>query len=194
MKEVWKIGVCLTGSFCTFERVSEQIARLVAQGVEVTPILSVHAAVTDTRFGTAAEWRERLETLTGRKALTTMTEVEPIGPKGYFDALVVAPCTGTTLGKLANAISDTPVTLAVKSHLRRSRPVILAVSTNDALGASFTNIAQLKNRKHIYLVPMAQDDVVNKPNSLVADFSRIGDTIACAMAGLQIQPLFCEPS
>lgn len=194
MNEIHTIGWCLSGSFCTFERVSEQIRALVAQGMDITPILSVHAASTDTRFGTAAAWRERLESLTGHEALTTLTAVEPIGPKGYFDALVVAPCTGTTLGKLANGISDTPVTLAVKSHLRRSRPVILAVSTNDALGASFGNIAFLKNMKHIYLAPMAQDDVVNKPNSLVADFSRIGETLVCAMAGLQIQPLFLAPS
>lgn len=194
MSDCQKLGICLSGSFCTFERVAEQIRLLVLAGMDITPILSAHTALTDTRFGTAAQWRERLEEITGHKALTTLTEVEPIGPKGYFDALVVAPCTGTTLGKLANGISDTPVTLAVKSHLRRSRPVILAVSTNDALGASFRNIALLKNTKHIYLVPMAQDDVVNKPNSLVADFTRIGDTVTCAMAGLQIQPLFCSPS
>lgn len=194
MNTAYKIGWCLSGSFCTFERVSEQIRALLADGMDITPILSHHAATTDTRFGLATEWRERLESLTGHTPLTTLTAVEPIGPKGYFDALVVAPCTGTTLGKLANGISDTPVTLAVKSHLRRSRPVILAVSTNDALGASFRSIALLKNTKHIYLVPMAQDDVVNKPNSLVADFSRIADTITCAMAGMQLQPLFCVSS
>jgi len=185
-----RVGYCLCGSFCTFERSFEQMRHMVAEGVQVTPILSFHAASTDTRFGRAQEWRERFEELTGRQALTTLPAVEPIGPKGWFDVLVVAPCTGSTLGKLANGISDTPVTLAVKSHLRRSRPVVLAVSTNDALGGSYRSIALLKNMKHLYFVPMAQDDVVNKPNSLVADFSRIDDTIACAMAGLQIQPLF----
>lgn len=191
MTQALKLGICMSGSFCTFERVYTQLGQMIADGVDVTPILSFQASTVDTRFGTAAEWRERLEALTGHRPLTTMTEVEPIGPKGYFDVLAVAPCTGTTLGKLAHGISDTPVTLAVKSHLRRSCPVVLAVSTNDALGASFHNIATLKNTKHIYLVPMAQDDVVAKPNSLVADFTRLQDTIACATAGIQLQPLFC---
>lgn len=190
MTEMLRVGFCLCGSFCTFEKAYAQMRQMVAGGMDVTPILSFHASTTDTRFGRAADWKERLEALTGKSALTTLTEVEPIGPKGYFDVLVVAPCTGTTLGKLANGISDTPVTLAVKSHLRRSRPVVIAVSTNDALGGSFRSIAQLKNVKHLYFVPMGQDDVVNKPNSLVADFTRIEDTVACAMAGLQIQPLF----
>ncbi len=193
MMTSWKLGWCITGSFCTFERVYEQCARLVAAGADITPILSYNAASVDTRFGAADQWRARWEALTGHTALTTLTQVEPIGPKGYFDVLVVAPCTGATLGKLANGISDTPVTLAVKSHLRRSRPVVLAVSTNDALGGSFGSLAALKNIKHLYLVPMAQDDVVNKPNSLVADFSRLEDTIACALTGLQIQPLFVSP-
>ncbi len=193
MEKGLKIGFCLCGSFCTFERVYAQMRQMIAAGMELTPILSFHAAATDTRFGRAEEWLARFEALTGHKALVTLTDVEPIGPKGYFDVLVVAPCTGTTLGKLANGISDTPVTLAVKSHLRRSRPVVLAVSTNDALGGSFRSIAVLKNTKHLYFVPLAQDDVVNKPNSLVADFSRIEDTIACAMTGLQIQPLFFSP-
>lgn len=190
MNEPLRIGYCLCGSFCTFEKTYTQLRQLLAEGMDVTPILSFNAASVDTRFGDAAQWRMKLEAATGHKALTTLTEVEPIGPKGYFDVLVVAPCTGTTLGKLANGISDTPVTLAVKSHLRRSRPVVLAVSTNDALGASLRSIALLKNTKHLFFVPMEQDDVVAKPNSLVADFTRIGDTIACAMTGLQIQPLF----
>ncbi len=189
MTQTLRIGFCLSGSFCTFERAYTQVRHLLAQGHEVTPILSFHAAATDTRFGRADEWLRKLEQTTGKTALTTLTAVEPIGPKGYFDVLVVAPCTGTTLGKLANGISDTPVTLAVKSHLRRSRPVVIAVSTNDALGASFRSIALLKNVKHLYFVPMAQDDVVNKPNSLVADFTRLEDTIACALEGLQLQPL-----
>lgn len=190
MSESLRVGWCLSGSFCTFERAYTQIRRAVAGGMDVTPILSFHAASTDTRFGQAAEWLTKLEAVTGHTALTTLTAVEPIGPKGYFDVLVVAPCTGTTLGKLANGISDTPVTLAVKSHLRRSRPVVLGVSTNDALGASMRSIALLKNTKHLYFVPMAQDDVVAKPNSLVADFSRVEETIACALTGLQLQPLF----
>ena len=190
MTQALRIGFCLCGSFCTFEKAYAEMRRLIAGGMEVTPILSFNAVSTDTRFGRAEEWKQRMEALTGHAALTTLTAVEPIGPKGYFDVLVVAPCTGTTLGKLANGISDTPVTLAVKSHLRRSRPVVIAVSTNDALGASFRSIASLKSVKHLYFVPMGQDDVVNKPNSLVADFTRLDETIACSMAGMQIQPLF----
>ena len=185
-----RIGFALTGSFCTFDRVIAQMEELKAQGADITPILSFNAATIDTRFGKAEDFRERLTVITGHAPLTTRTEVEPIGPKGMFDVLVVAPCTGSTLGRLANGISDTPVTLAVKSHLRRSRPVILAVSTNDALGASMRNIALLKNTKYMYLVPMRQDDTVSKPNSLVADFTRIADTITAAQAGTQLQPLF----
>ncbi len=184
------VGVALSGSFCTFERVMKQIRELVEQGMEVTPILSFNASGMDTRFGKAEDWKARLREMTGKEPLTTLAEVEPIGPKGMLDVLVVAPCTGTTLARLANGLSDTPVSLAVKSHLRRSRPVVLAVSTNDALGASMRNIALLKNTKHIYFVPMSQDDPVNKPNSMVADFSKIGETITSALSGVQIQPLF----
>ncbi len=184
------IGFAWCGSFCTFERAILQVEHMVERGHAVTPILSVPAATMDTRFGTAVSWRERLETLTGNKALCTLQEVEPIGPRGLFDVLVVAPCTGTTLGRLANGLSDSPVSLAVKSHLRRGRPVILAVSTNDALGASMRSIALLKNTKGMYFVPMAQDDPVNKPNSLVADFTRLEETIQSALAGVQIQPIF----
>ena len=185
-----RIGFALSGSFCTFDRVIHEIKKLVEAGYEITPILSFAAGTTDTRFGQAENFHQRLVEITGKEPLTTLTEVEPVGPKGMFDVLVVAPCTGSTLGRLANGISDTPVTLAVKSHLRRSRPVVLAVSTNDALGASLRNIAFLKNAKHIYFVPLGQDDTDNKPNSLVADFGRIEDTITAALAGTQIQPLF----
>ncbi len=184
------VGFAMSGSFCTFDRVIVQINELVKAGMEVTPILSFNASSLDTRFGKAEDFRRRLIELTGREPMTTLTQVEPIGPKGLFDIMVVAPCTGTTLGRLANGLSDTPVSLAVKSHLRRSRPVVLAVSTNDALGASMRNIALLKNTKNIYFVPMSQDDAENKPNSLVADFTRISDTMAAAMNGIQLQPLF----
>ena len=185
-----RIGFALTGSFCTFDRVMAQIKQLREKGADITPIMSFNASSLDTRFGKAEDFKGQLEAITGHAPLLTLAEVEPIGPKGMFDVLVVAPCTGSTLGRLANGISDTPVTLAVKSHLRRSRPVILAISTNDALGASMRNIALLKNTKYVYLVPMAQDDTANKPNSLVADFTRIEDTIIAAQAGKQLQPLF----
>ncbi len=185
-----KIGFALCGSFCTFHRALEQMEALTAEGMSVTPILSFCAASTDTRFGTAVEWRERFLLATGHPPLLTLPEVEPIGPKGYFDVLVVAPCTGSTLGRLANGISDTPVTLAVKSQLRRNRPVVIAVSTNDALGFSMKNIALLKNSKHLYFVPMSQDDAANKPNSLVADFTKLSAAIHAACVGVQLQPLF----
>ena len=190
MMAALRIGFALTGSFCTFARVIQEVQKLTDAGHEVTPILSFAARDTDTRFGKAEDFSRQLEEITGRTPITTLTEAEPIGPNGLFDVLVVAPCTGSTLGRLANGISETPVTLAVKSHLRRNRPVVLAVSTNDALGASLRNIAYLKNAKNIYFVPLSQDDPVSKPNSLVADFTRIDDTITAALAGTQIQPLF----
>ena len=186
------IGWVLCGSFCTFERVTAEMRRFVQCGADVTPILSPTAASTDTRFGTAEHWKHTLREITGKSPMATLTEVEPIGPKRMFDALIVAPCTGTTLGKLANGISDGAAALAVKSHLRSERPVLLAVSTNDAMGASFRNIALLKNVKHIYLVPMEQDDPSKKPNSLVADFTRIEETLLTALDGRQTLPLFVK--
>ena len=185
-----RVGFAFCGSFCTYANAMVALERVKAAFGDVLPIVSEHGADMDTRFGNAHDFLLEMERICDKRVIRTIQAAEPIGPKGYFDVLVVAPCTGTTLGKLANGISDTPVTLAVKSHLRRSRPVVLAVSTNDALGASMRSIALLKNTKHLFFVPMGQDDVVAKPNSLVADFTRIGDTIACAMTGLQIQPLF----
>ena len=185
-----RLGIAISGSFCTFSKILEEIRVLKEEGYALYPILSHNAATLDTRFWKAADFRRELVELTGREPWTELAEVEPIGPKGLLDALVVAPCTGTTLGRLANGLSDNAVSLAVKSHLRRSRPVVLAVSTNDALGASLRNIALLKNAKNVYFVPMRQDDAVNKPNSLVADFTRIGDTVKAALAGMQLQRLF----
>lgn len=186
----WRLGFAVAGSFCTFSQVLEEIRTLKKNGADIVPILSANAATLDTRFWKAADFRRELTEITGHEPLTTLQEVEPIGPKGMFDALVVAPCTGTTLGRLANGLSDNAVSLAVKSHLRRGRPVVLAVSTNDALGASMRNIALLKNTKNIYFVPMRQDNAQEKPNSLVADFGRIEDTVKAALAGTQFQPLF----
>ena len=188
--EPLRVGFALTGSFCTFSRILSVIQEMADHGAVITPILSFNAASMDTRFGTALELREKLIEITGHKPLETLVEVEPIGPKAMFDVLIVAPCTGSTLGRLACGLSDTPVTLAVKSHLRRSLPVILAISTNDALGASMRNISLLKNTKYIYFVPLRQDDPYNKPNSLVADFTLIEKTISAAQQGIQIQPLF----
>lgn len=185
-----RIGWALCGSFCTLAKVTAEIAKTVAAGHEVYPVFSAPMCTVNTRFGTAERWRVEISDLCGRSPLTTLTEVEPLGPKDMLDVLVVAPCTGSTLAKLAAGDSSTAVTLAVKSHLRRERPVVLAVSTNDALAGSFPAIAALKNRKHYYFVPMRQDAPAEKPNSLVADFSRIGDTVAAALQGKQLQPLF----
>lgn len=184
-----RVGFALCGSFCTLERAVAQMETLTAAGCEVIPIFSETVAGADTRFGTAAAWRERVTVLCGRAPLCALTEVEPLGPRGLLDVLAVAPCTGSTLSRLAAGQSSTAVSLAVKSHLRRERPVVLAVSTNDALAASFPAIAALKNRKHYYFVPLRQDDPANKPNSLVADFNRLPAAIAAAAEGRQLQPL-----
>ena len=185
-----RIGWALCGSFCTLATVRAQMAQMVAEGHTILPVFSSPLCTVDTRFGTAEQWRVQIAELCGCPPLTTLTEVEPLGPRDMLDVLVVAPCTGSTLSRLAAGDSSTAVTLAVKSHLRRERPVVLAVSTNDALAGSFPAIAALKNRKHYYFVPMRQDAPAEKPNSLVADFSRIGDTVCAAREGRQIQPLF----
>ena len=175
-----RIGFALCGSFCTLERAVAQMEVLLRAGHSLVPIFSDPMRLTDTRFGTAAHWCERVTALCGRPPLTTLTQVEPIGPKDMTDLMVVAPCTGATLARLAAGESSTPVTLAVKSHLRRERPVLVAVSTNDALAGSFPAIAALKNRRHYYFVPMRQDDPVNKPNSLVADFTMLTAAVEAA--------------
>lgn len=188
------VGFAMSGSFCTFDRVLMQVKELVGMGMEVTPILSFNASTLDTRFGKAEDFRRRLIELTGRDPMTTLTDVEPIGPKGLFDVLVVAPCTGTTLGRLANGLSDSPVSLAVKSHLRRSRPVVLAVSTNDGLSGSAANLGTLLNRRHYYFVPLRQDAPHSKPRSLVADMTLIPAAIDAAMNGRQLQPILLAPN
>lgn len=183
-----KIGVAMTGSFCTFKTVFFEIEGL-AQKYDILPIMSAAAANTDTRFGKGKENIKRLEEICRQKVLTTYEEVEPIGPKRLLRAIVVAPCTGNTIAKIANGIADTTVTLAVKAHLRNSRPVIIAVSTNDGLGNNAKNIGQLLNMKNIYLVPFGQDDFREKENSLVADMTRIEETLENALSGRQIQPV-----
>ena len=184
-----KLGFALCGSFCTLERTLQMMAELVSAGWEIQPIMSPITYGTDTRFGTAEHWRDQVEALCGRPIWHTVAQVEPIGPRKLLDILLVAPCTGNTLGKLAGGITDTPVTMAVKAHLRNDRPVVLAVSTNDALGASMRNIALLKNTKNIYFVPLGQDDPIKKPNSLVAHFDLIPETLANAVLGEQLQPV-----
>lgn len=171
------VGFALCGSFCTFKKVIPQMKRLVDEGYKVIPIMSHTAYTTDTRFGKANDFNNEIEGICKENIIYTISGAEPIGPKQLLDVLVIAPCTGNTIGKLANGISDTSVTLATKAHLRNQRPVIIAVSTNDALGTSARNIGTLMNSKNIYFVPMEQDDYINKPNSIVADFKYIPDTV-----------------
>ena len=184
-------AVC--GSFCTLETALAAAARLQAGGWELLPILSNTVSALDTRFGRAADWRARLEALTGSPVRDTLQAVEPLGPQDLADALVIAPCTGSTLARLAAGLSDTPVTLAAKSLLRVGRPVLLAVSTNDGLGASGENMARLAQRKHYYFVPYGQDDPAGKSASLKADFTLLPAALDAAMAGRQLQPMLCPP-
>lgn len=184
-----RVGVALCGSFCTFSKVFPEIERLCGLGCEVFPIMSFNAASLDTRFGKAEEHTARLEKLTGRAVIREITTAEPIGPTKMLDILTVAPCTGNTLAKLAMSITDTPVTMAVKSHLRNARPVLIGVSTNDGLSGSAKNIGTLMNCKNIYFVPYSQDDSEKKPTSLVADFTLIPQAIIAAMSGKQLQPV-----
>ena len=188
MDEKKTIGFALTGSYCTFSKVIENMISL-TEKYNIVPIFSNNSLATDTRFGKASDILNRIEEICNRKAITTITEAEPIGPKNLLDALVIAPCTGNTAAKLANGIADTTVTLATKSNLRNNKPVIIAISTNDGLGANAVNIGKLIARKNIYMVPFGQDDFENKENSLVADFSKIGKTIEKAFEKKQLQPV-----
>ncbi len=183
-----KIGFAMCGSFCTYQQVFPIMEEL-AKSHDVTPIFSPAACSVSSRFGTAGEHIRRATDICGKEPLCTIEQVEPIGPKKLLDALVIAPCTGNTLAKLAHGVADTAVTMAAKSHLRNGRPVVIAVSTNDALAGAAENIGRLLVRKHYYFVPFGQDDALGKPTSMVADFAKISETLAVAMEGRQIQPL-----
>ena len=183
------IGFAVCGSFCTFKAVFEEIEKLRKLDYNIIPIMSENAYTLDTRFGDAAYWRARMKEITGNDIIHTIPKAEPIGPKKLLDALIIAPCTGNTLAKLAHSIADTPVTMAAKSHLRNGRPVIVAISTNDALAGAAENIGKLLARKHYYFVPFGQDDAHKKPTSIVADFTKIPQTLEMALAGQQIQPI-----
>lgn len=183
------VGFAMTGSFCTFKKVFPRIEELVDMGASVIPIMSEMSFKTDTRFGKAKDHIERFEKITGRTVIGNIKEAEPIGPKKLLDVLVVAPCTGNTMAKIANGIADSSVTLAVKSHLRNKRPLVIAVSTNDGLGNNAKNIGTLANMKNVYLVPFGQDDFIEKENSLVADMSKLVCCIENALDGKQMQPL-----
>ena len=188
-KKRW--GVALCGSYCTYEKLFAALPAL-AERFELLPIMSDTAAETDTRFGTAADVIRRLMELTGRTVITTIAEAEPLGPKEQLDALLIAPCPGNTLSKLAHGITDSAVTMAAKAHLRNGRPVVIAFSTNDGLSGSAENIGRLLNRKHYYFVPFGQDDPEKKPRSLQADFSLLGEAVEAALSGRQLQPLLRE--
>lgn len=183
-----EIGFALCGSFCTYSQIFPVMEEL-AQYHHIIPIFSRAAATVDSRFGSADSHLSHAREICGRSPLQTIEGVEPIGPKELLDALIIAPCTGNTLAKLAHSIADTPVTMAAKSHLRNGRPVIIAVSTNDALAGAAENIGKLLARKHYYFVPFRQDDPVGKPTSIVADFEKIPQTLETALAGYQIQPI-----
>ncbi len=191
-----KIGIAFTGSFCTYAKIFEAIKALAETGADLYPIFSNHAAEIDSRFGDSSEFLAKAKEVTGRDPILTIPGAEPIGPKSMLDILVIAPCTGNTLSKLANGISDTPVLMAAKSHLRNNKPLVISLSTNDALGMNLKNIGILLNTKNIYFVPFGQDNYQAKPNSMVAHVDLLPDTIRKALSYSQIQPVIvshCPP-
>lgn len=188
----YNIGFAISGSFCTFDKIKLQIKNFVDSGASVTPIFSFNSYNCDNRFTKAKDFTDAICEITGSEGIKTIQEAEPIGPKSYLDVIVAAPCTGNTIAKLANGIVDTPVLMAIKAHLRNSKPVVIAVSTNDGLGINFVNIGKLMNYKNIYFVPFGQDDYIKKPNSLVADMSKLPEAVVMAIEGKQLQPVICN--
>ncbi len=184
------IGFAMCGSYCTHKYALEQLKMLTDRGYDVLPIVSENVFFTDTRFGSAKTLLANLKSICGRDAVHTIVDAEPIGPKLALEAMILCPCTGNTLSKIANGITDTAVTMAAKAHLRSDRALIIALASNDALSANLKNIGQLLTRKCVYFVPMRQDDPVNKPHSLVADFSELLPTLDDALAGRQRQKIF----
>lgn len=183
------IGLALTGSHCTISEVYPQIKELILQGATVIPVFSESVQHTDTRFGTVQERKLQIIELTGREPLGTIAEVEQIGPRKMFDILVIAPCTGNTLAKMAHGITDSVVTMAAKAHLRNRRPLVIGLATNDGLGTNAANLGQLMNRKHVYFIPFGQDNPAEKTNSLVSDMRLLCDTVQHALDGEQLQPV-----
>lgn len=183
------VGYAMTGSFCTFAQSLDCLADLRKKCREIFPIMSFNAASVDTRFGKAADFRKKIEDICGKPIINSIGEAEPIGPKKLLDILVILPCTGNTTAKIALGITDTPVTLAAKAHLRNERPLLIGVSTNDALSGNAKNIGELLNIKNVFFIPMAQDNPENKPRSVVAIFSMLIPALEAALAGKQIQPI-----
>ncbi len=184
-----KAGFALCGSYCTFAKAIEQIQFLVDNGIEITPIMSENAYSTDTRFGKAKDHIERIEAICQKEIIHSIRAAEPIGPKNELDIMIIEPCTGNTIAKLANGITDTCVTLAAKAHMRNSKPLLIAVSTNDALSSSAANIGRLMNTRNVYFVPLRQDNPSEKPRSVVADFDKTLESIHKAIKNEQIQPI-----
>lgn len=183
------LGYALCGSFCTLKQAVEALKELKKENYNIIPIMSQMVYTTDTRFGKAEDFIKEIEDICSNKIIHTISGAEPIGPKNLLDIIVVSPCTGNTLAKTALGVTDTPVTMAVKAHLRNNKPVVIAPATNDALGASAKNIGLLHNTKNIYFVPYGQDDPYSKNNSLVCDFTKIPETVRLALKGEQIQPI-----
>ncbi len=183
------LGLCICGSFCTINNVIEQIKYLKELGINIFPVMSYNSGFTDTRFGASENIRDEIEKLTDNKIIDSITSAEPIGPENKLDIMLVAPCTGNTLAKLNSGITDTPVTMAVKAHIRNNKPVVIALATNDALGVTLKNIGGLIIRKNFYFVPFGQDSFSTKPLSMISDFSKTYDTLELALQGKQIQPI-----
>lgn len=188
------VGYAITGSHCTFAEVMPQIQRFVDDGADVVPIISQSVLTTDTRFGSSDSWQKQLKDITGNDIISTIVEAEPLGPSKRLNVLAIAPCTGNTTSKLANAMTDSPVLMAAKAQLRTGRPVVLAISTNDGLGFNLANIAKLIVAKNIYFVPFGQDNPAGKPNSLVSRMDLIPETCYAAVHGQQLQPVIIEHS
>ena len=188
-----KIGIAFTGSFCTFKEAIAVMEELKKEGADLYPILSKNSQTIDTRFGKAADFMAQIEGIAEKKAMDSIEAAEPIGPTGFLDLLIILPCTGNTLAKLAGAITDGPVLMAAKAHMRNEKPVLLAVSTNDALGMNFKNIGLLMNSKHIYFVPFGQDAPAKKPNSMIARLDKLVPAAAAALKGKQLQPVILGP-
>ena len=184
-----KIGIAMSGSFCTFDKIFREMEHLAEEGAELYPVFSGAAQEITSRFGTPEEYRKRAEAIAGREAVTSIEGAEPIGPKGYLDVLAIVPCTGNTAAKLANGLTDSPVLMAAKAHLRNNKPLVVFISTNDGLGMNLKNIGLLLNTKNIYFVPFGQDDWKKKPNSLVAHPDRLVPALEMALEHKQIQPL-----
>lgn len=187
------VGVAMTGSFCTYSKIIEQIEHLASLNINILPIFSDNAQTIDSRFGQTKDFIQSLETITKNKPYLTIPTVEPLGPKGKLDILIIAPCTGNTLAKLCHGITDTPVLMAAKGHLRNGKPLVIFLSSNDSLGINFTNIGMLMNMKHIYFVPFGQDSYTKKPCSLVSHFDLIEDTLRAALNNEQLQPVILGP-